>query len=57
MATATGKAARRARGNRYAAKRAHRRARVGKTFTDNALSPEQYRAMKLSERKALKKRD
>jgi len=53
MATATGKAARRRGGNRHDIRKANRNAKHKKVYTNNALTPEAYRKMKLSDRKAL----
>jgi hypothetical protein len=56
MATATGKAARKHGGNRYDVKRSNRNTKHEKRFANNALTPDAYRKMKLSEKKALSER-
>jgi len=56
MSSAIGKRARRGGGNRYSVKRMRRSVKVAKIFTNNAMTPDQYRKMKLSEKKALKKK-
>ena len=53
MANSNGKAARSHGGNRFDLKRARRKAKHHKVFTNNKMTPEDYRSMKLSERKAL----
>ena len=55
MATATGKAARRGGGNHHSLKKAARRAGHKKVMLNNKLTPEAYRALKQSARKALKR--
>ena len=55
MSTACGKAARKNGGNRFDVMRRNRRKKHEKVYSNNAMAPEQYRAMKLSERKALAK--
>lgn len=55
MANGNGKAARKRGGNRYDVKRANRASRHEKIFTNNAVSPEEYRAMKLRDKKTLRK--
>lgn len=56
MSITCGKKARKNGGTRYDVKRRGRAAKVEKVFRDNKLSPEQYRAMKLSDRKAMNRK-
>lgn len=46
MATTTGKKARKRGGNMFACKRSHRHIKHDKKYTDNVMSPEQYRKQK-----------
>lgn len=53
MSISCGKSARKRGGNRYDVKRNNRASRHAKVYANNSMSPEEYRAMKLRDRKAL----
>lgn len=55
MSVTCGKAGRKHGGNRFDVKRRTRIAKHTKKMTNNVLSPDQYRKMKLSDRKQLDK--
>jgi len=54
MSISCGKKARKSGGTRAAVKRASKRANMAKVFQNNAMSPQAYQTMKLSEKKKLK---